>query len=55
MLKALADVVSTAGKNMGEGPRTSLLGLVEANLNEAEGRFPTLYIGACVGFLKGHR
>lgn len=37
MLKALQEVVTKAGGSMNEASRTSILSLLEADINEAEG------------------
>ena len=38
MLKALYQVVSKAGVNMGDASKTSILGLVEEDLEEDDGK-----------------
>ena len=41
MLKALYVVVSRAGKGMSEASRSSMLSLVDINLNDSEGEHTT--------------
>ena len=42
MLKALFEVVSKAGSNMNEASRNSILGLIDTDIGNADGRFFSL-------------
>ena len=44
MLKALYEVVSKAGSNMNEASRTSILGLIDGDLSNTDGKVDTLTI-----------
>jgi hypothetical protein len=43
MLRALYEVVRKAGENMGEVSRSSIIGLLENDSGDVDGRHPTQY------------
>ena len=45
MLKALYEVISKAGSNMSEASRTSVLSLIDADIDENDGKTTLLKLG----------